>query len=231
MLIDLDDTILKFNSNYKQSWKKAIYQVDQLKSARNRILKEFIRQCVTPVLTLSERPYKFSTREERLNLIHKIFISQKIENKELELELENAFFLARDEKISPFPHALSTLEFLNSIGINCVLVSNGTSERQRSKISKFHLGPYFSHIVISEEIGYEKPSPEIFQYAMELTGHDHRTTWMIGDSYQSDIIGAKSTGIFSVMISKTRPKVLNKRTTPLPDIIVKSFNEVGKIFR
>ena len=39
------------------------------------------------------------------------------------------------------------------------MITNGASATQRAKIERFHLAPYFDHILIEGELGFGKPEP------------------------------------------------------------------------
>jgi putative hydrolase of the HAD superfamily len=57
---------------------------------------------------------------------------------------------------------------------------------------------YLTNIYISEEIKAPKPSREIFEHAIKSSNARKKESLMIGDSWESDIIGAKNFGIDQV---------------------------------
>lgn len=78
------------------------------------------------------------------------------------------------------------------------LVTNGFAEVQRPRITNSGLHRYFEHIVISEEIGSNKPAPAFFDHVFTLIGHpDPRQVLIIGDSLSSDIKGGLDYGILT----------------------------------
>lgn len=76
-----------------------------------------------------------------------------------------------------------------------VIVSNGFIEVQYRKIDSSGLRDCFSHIVLSEEVGAQKPNPKIYEQALRLCGCRPEEVLMIGDSWTSDIQGAINAGI------------------------------------
>ncbi|MDX1672111.1 MAG: HAD family hydrolase [Balneolaceae bacterium] len=74
------------------------------------------------------------------------------------------------------------------------ILTNGFLDIQKDKIERFSLEDYARHIVISEEVGYLKPRPEIFAHATRLTGLEPAQILYIGDSYRSDILGGSGFG-------------------------------------
>ena len=80
------------------------------------------------------------------------------------------------------------------------IISNGFKEVQYYKFEHSGLAPYFTHTLISEEVGINKPQPEIFRIALERNGITADEALMIGDSYSSDIAGAKAAHIDQIWI-------------------------------
>ncbi len=90
------------------------------------------------------------------------------------------------------------------------LISNGFIEVQYQKINNSGLRPFFQHIVLSEEVGIQKPQSQIFRIALEQNGINADEAVMVGDSYFNDIAGAKAVGIDQIWIKDTA-------TPQLPD--------------
>lgn len=76
------------------------------------------------------------------------------------------------------------------------LCSNGTAAVQEGRLKSAGIGPYFEKIFISEEVGFNKPSPEFFERCFEkIPGFSRDLAIMIGDSLTSDILGGINAGI------------------------------------
>ncbi|MGO1243334.1 MAG: YjjG family noncanonical pyrimidine nucleotidase [Sphingobacterium sp.] len=96
-----------------------------------------------------------------------------------------------------FPHAHETLTYLQS-RYNLHLISNGFKEACEMKLDRSKLRPYFNTIVISEIVGVNKPSPEIFQFAISNGKTSIENAVMIGDNLDADIRGAQNAGIDAI---------------------------------
>jgi len=59
---------------------------------------------------------------------------------------------------------------------------------------------FFDAIVVSAEVGYRKPSPIIFQRALEELGVEPQEAVMVGDTLEADIQGAKRLRIKTILI-------------------------------
>jgi FMN phosphatase YigB (HAD superfamily) len=91
------------------------------------------------------------------------------------------------------------------------IITNGFKEVQYEKIHKSELSKYFRKIFISEEIGAQKPGRKIFEHAIKSMNAPKKSTLMIGDSWEADIVGAMNFGIdqvyYNPKLIRTDPKV------------------------
>ena len=106
------------------------------------------------------------------------------------------------------------------------IVTNGFIESQYHKFRKSGLEPYFSHIVLSEEVGAQKPNPKIFEAALRINRITAYEALMIGDSYTSDVEGARAAGIDQMWLRRTDEPVPEGQTATY---IVHSYDEITAI--
>ena len=79
---------------------------------------------------------------------------------------------------------------------NMAILTNGLQGVQRPRFTRSSIGSYFKAWIISEEVGYAKPDPAIFDVVFDLIGHPPLDeVLMIGDSLTSDIAGGLNYGI------------------------------------
>ena len=98
------------------------------------------------------------------------------------------------------PGAIEILEYLEN-KYSMHIITNGFKEVQKKKLEKSTIAKYFKTITISEEVGYKKPSPIIFDYALKKANAINSNSLMIGDSYQADILGAINAGINAILFN------------------------------
>jgi len=87
------------------------------------------------------------------------------------------------------------------------IITNGFKEVQYDKIRRSELSKYFRKIFISEEVGAQKPRKQIFEYALKSMNAPKKSSLMIGDSWEADILGAMNFGIDQVYFN---PKIKMK---------------------
>ncbi len=112
------------------------------------------------------------------------------------------------------PNAPETISSLKSYGFKIALITNGRTENQKRKIALCNLHSSLDIILISEEIGIRKPAKEIFELALLLAKTDSSEAVMIGDSWDSDIVGAQAANIQPIWVNRGRHQNL------LPNSIV-----------
>ena len=99
--------------------------------------------------------------------------------------------------------AIELLEYLARKKYRLYIITNGFIEVQNNKLKKTNLDNYFKKVFISEEIRAPKPNKEIFEYAIKSTNSSKKDSIMIGDSWESDILGAKNFGIDQIYYQPT----------------------------
>ncbi len=100
-----------------------------------------------------------------------------------------------------FDDVLVTLKTLKESKLILGLLTNAT----RNIISmhcKLDLEPYLDLIITSDEVGADKPSPLIFQAALQQTGVAASEAVHVGDQYKLDVIGAREVGINPILIDR-----------------------------
>lgn len=105
------------------------------------------------------------------------------------------------------------------------IISNGFTEVQYTKLEQSGLVDYFDEVILSDVIGINKPSPQIFTYALEKTNAEKETSLMIGDTYDTDIIGAQNSEIDQVWFN---PNGLNPENIK-PTYEIKNLFELNDI--
>jgi putative hydrolase of the HAD superfamily len=120
---------------------------------------------------------------------------------------------------SLFPDVESALDKLS--GHRLGVVTNGQVYQQRLKLERTGILERFDCIVISDDLGVAKPDPRIFLRACSLLREEPRYSFMVGDHYELDAIGARRAGLGGIWLD--RP---GTATTEHEHPIVSSLNDL-----
>lgn len=211
VFIDWDDTLWDFHANAYIALEKAYERHNlplyfdsfqhfyTLYEERNKELwAEYAKGQITKEYLQKERflyPFK---------AIHKAneVLAEKVGTDFLELTiLQNKLVTGATE----------LMEYLSQ-KYSIVLVSNGFKEVQYRKIASSGLQHYITHVVLSEEIGVQKPNKQIFEHALKLINKTNSEVIMIGDNLETDIKGAANIGIDTIYLSKNIPSTIGYPT-------------------
>lgn len=147
----------------------------------------------------------------------------EIHDSELATTLSNGYIEISPKQTNLFPETLETLEELKRMKYNMHIITNGFEEVQYIKLEHSNLAPFFDVIICSEAVGFNKPDPRVFHYAMQKAKTTATESFMIGDDREVDIFGAIQVGMQAILFdpenkySKTNgePKIQNLNELPL----------------
>ncbi|RLF94030.1 haloacid dehalogenase, partial [Thermococci archaeon] len=101
--------------------------------------------------------------------------------------------------IRPFDDTVPTLIKLVKRKKKLGIVTNGVPVKQWEKILRLGLEHFFEFVIISSEVKYEKPSPKIYEIALERLDLPPEEALMV-DNKIEDLKGAKNVGMKTVLI-------------------------------
>ncbi len=103
--------------------------------------------------------------------------------------------------LQPFPDTVSTLIHVKSKGYKLGVISNGLTIKQWEKLVRLGIHPFFDQVLTSEEIGYEKPHPKIFEESLSRMGCKPEKSVMIGNKFEADALGAVNAGMSAILFN------------------------------
>ncbi len=96
------------------------------------------------------------------------------------------------------PGASALLRALRSQGLWIGIVSNHVAREQERKLRSLRLRDLVDALIVSGEVGVNKPDPRIFRVALSHAGVPPGSAVMVGDSWEDDVLGARAAGIRAV---------------------------------
>jgi len=214
IFLDLDDTLCDTEGIAYQrlDMAKKVLSSSVNSSQLNKVMEQAINW--DPVPSIKGDKGRLQKIKETLSLSDELFNQMRsIYNEALFNDL-NLFDGIEDTLTWLKPHF--------SLG----LITNGPSTFQRKKIDHLGIAQYFDGIIISGEFGEHKPSPSIFQFAVQSLQSTIEHSVHIGDRPDSDIDGAQSIGITGILVRKDYPyKILSKVK---PDFIIDQVTDLTK---
>jgi len=143
--------------------------------------------------------------------IANFFVDLGITNSDEIAAIRHAYFDRMADTLELMDGALDTLDLLRK-AFTVFLVTNGASNLQRSKIDRFSLSDRVDAILVSGEIGSEKPDRAIFAHALRQAAVPAVRAAHVGDSLLTDVAGANDAGLLSVWIRS--PLMVSRTSDP-----------------
>ncbi len=97
------------------------------------------------------------------------------------------------------PGTVEALRNFKKKGLRLAVVSNADGTVGKS-LRELGLMGFFSAVIDSHIVGFEKPDPRIFQQVLCALGASPGSTLHVGDLYHADIVGARSAGLDAVLL-------------------------------
>lgn len=219
ILFDLDDTLLDFEKAEHIAFNNLLEDCDiqfseELFSKYKEINKALWRR-----FELGE----MSNKEVTKLRFEKFFslLGKKVDGRQHDINFRT--YLAMGNQL--FDGVIELLDKLSKTHVMCI-ASNGVAVTQHTRLKNNDLNKYFEHIFISEEVGYQKPDVEFFNFIFQKLGDIYKKEVIIvGDNLMSDILGGINSGIDTCWI--------NPKNTPIdnevkPTYIVKKVTDLLK---
>lgn len=147
-----------------------------------------------------------TTKEElRYQRFYKAFLHFNYDNLQLAHHWADDYLRISPYKTHLIDGAMDVLLYLKE-KYQLHIITNGFKEVQHIKLDYSNLKPFFEHIIISEEHGFNKPDIKIFDLAQQLTSAEVKQCVMIGDNYDTDIMGALNAKWTAIYLSEKETK-------------------------
>ena len=218
LFFDLDRTLWDFNSNSEMSLNQ-IFRDYQLQNIFGSFLF-FKSRFEYHNGKLWNAYYQNRIKKEEL-VYRRFYLTLKESgNDDLDLAKEIAadFIEISPLQTNTFPNTHSTLQTLKDKGYQLHIITNGFNEVQYKKLRNSKLISFFTEIITSEDAGANKPSKQIFEYALNKTCAIPQESIMIGDDLKTDIAGARKAEIDQIYFNSTNNNHQEKPTYEISNL-------------
>lgn len=219
LFFDLDRTLWDFEKNSEETIYELFYEFKlHLKSIQSFDTFYSIYRVKNNELWALYRQNKITKDELRQERFHRTMQEFFIEDKELALEFNDRYVKTCSIKPHLLPNTKAVLNYLKT-NYQLHIITNGFVEAQYVKLKNSGIEKYFDEVIISELLGTAKPDPIIFEHAMKKSGAQIDDSIMIGDDFESDIIGAHQMGIDNIYLADFPKKSVIKPTYHIRELI------------
>ncbi|XOV67159.1 MAG: YjjG family noncanonical pyrimidine nucleotidase [Fluviicola sp.] len=204
IFFDLDRTLWDFEKNSEQALR--ILYDDLRLNDHMRDFETFFKSYkkINAKLWNSYGAGKLTKDVLRIKRFEDTLKSFQINSPEVAQQLAEGYVAISPRQTNIFPHTHETLEALKNEGKQLHIITNGFKEVQFIKLENCGLLDYFDVIICSEDVGKNKPAPEIFQHTMKLASAKPEESVMIGDDLRVDVQGAERQGMTGVLFDPHR---------------------------
>lgn len=200
LLFDLDDTLLDFGKAEDNAITLLLEKYNLPASEENKRLYSEINKSKWHALEKGEitRKELFASRFPDYFSALGVEIDGAVANAEYISFLGQGHFL--------LDGALETCRQLSD-KYTMYIITNGAKKAQEGRLGNSPLMQYFDGVFISEEIGFDKPKKEYFDYVCaHISEKDKSKILVIGDSLSSDIAGAVGYGLDCCWVNRGEEK-------------------------
>lgn len=209
VLLDLDGTIFDFHAAQRQAFFETFAHLGI--AADEALLSRYdkFNDSLWQMLERGE-----ITRAQLFGSRFKLFFEQEgIAVNVAPSEVQTRYMQALSAGHFLIDGALDLLKSLHGKYKVCA-ITNGVSMTQRKRLTDSGTSEYFDKLVISEEVGFEKPDPRYFEEAMRICEiEDKSRAIVVGDSLNADIFGGGSFG-FDTCWYNPKEKQFNGKLAP-----------------
>lgn len=226
LFFDLDHTLWDHNTNSKIGLEE-IYQKFNLQDLGILSSSKFYLKFneINHQLWDKYETGKISQPELRHTRFRLIFSQLGIDNHSVCDEISDTYISISSKKHHLLPNAQETLEYLFP-KYPMHIITNGFDEIQSIKMDAGKISHFFQEVITSQNSGYKKPDSRIFEYALKKIKATPQECLMIGDSFQSDIVGATRAGIDAVFFN---PDQRNQDISIKPKYEIQDLRELKEI--
>ena len=201
LFFDLDHTIWDFDRNAQETLSE-LYEAYHLKNLGLGSATKFIERYTENNHNLWQKYHlgEISKEQLRQDRFRNTFLELGVKPELVPLKFEEDYVRISPTKTNLFAGAEKVLAYLQK-KYQLHIISNGFKETTLTKMHVCGLNPYFTNVIISEDVGINKPDRLIFEHAISKADAKIEESIMIGDSLEADIRGAQNFGMKAIFFN------------------------------
>ena len=220
---DLDHTLWDYRANSYEAFQDLYYhyELDKKIESLDTFVKVFVKynDILWDQYRKGEIKKKFLMTERFILTLGEF----GIHNHGMAEQMGHDYITISPYKTNLLPNTLEVLAYL-SPKYELYILTNGFNEVQFIKLRESGLASYFKKVITSEDVGFQKPRKEIFEYALKTVNARKSESLMVGDDLRVDVLGARDFGIDQVFFNPDR-----KEHTEDVTYEISSLNELQNI--
>lgn len=217
LLFDIDNTLLDFYSAEKHALQALLAEMDIELTGEHLATYQRINRKLWQAFEQGEIT-KHEIEDQRFYRFFKQ-LGQIVDGDQMEEKYHHYL----DQRHELLGNSKAVLEKLVH-DYDLYVVTNGGATTQYKRLKAAQLDHLFKDIFISEEIGYQKPMIEYFNYVFsQISNLNKKNTLLIGDSLTADILGGKQANIETVWLNAQK---ITNTTSIKPDYTIYNLEEL-----
>ncbi len=147
------------------------------------------------------------------------YVAQSFNIRPRDYQIENLVGLWNKNRIlaKPYPETIKILEELKK-DFKIALISNTDAFTVEPILEKYNLSQYFDTLVFSYNVGKLKSDPEFYPAALSALNVDKSEAVVVGDSIETDILGAEKAGIRAILVDRRNTRIYKEKVADLSEL-------------
>ncbi len=207
IFFDLDHTLWDFDKNSAETLHFLFYKYN-FHLYTNASIENFIEEFhkANRILWKAYDNNQINKHEMRTKRIEMTFDAVSLPHNMLPSSFNDEYLSICPTKGNLLPHALEVLNYLHA-KYDLHILTNGFEDIQHIKMSTSGLNPFFKNVFTAEKIGLKKPDKAYFNYIIDTINTSKNECVMIGDTYETDILGAHHAEIKAIFFNPENDKI------------------------
>lgn len=205
VFFDLDHTLWDFDTNARLALEE-LYERHQLKEFGVEAFERFyfMYAAINEKMWEQYRNGLISKENLRVQRFEETFRKLGVPDENIPTNIWDEYLAITPEKTNLIPGAMDLLNWFKSRQIQLHIITNGFRETQKRKLKASGLEVFFNSVIISEEVGVQKPHPQIFNHALAQNNARLTDSLYIGDHPEADVRGGINAGLAVAFYNPSR---------------------------